>query len=250
MPDFLTEIIKRKQTEVKKLQLRKTFRDALCREDKDMAIIAEIKRKSPSKGIIGSIQDPVALAERYAAGGAAAISVLTDGEGFGGSLQDLQNVANALPDMPLLRKDFLIDPIQIAQSLRFGASAVLLIVAVLGKNTAKMLEEARRLRIDALVEVHTQNELDIAVDAGAEIIGVNNRNLKSFKVDLMTAQTLGPRIPDTIIKVAESGIRSESDVRRMREAGFHAVLAGEALVQSDTPEALLSSMRDAGRAMR
>lgn len=248
MSDFLTEIIKRKQREVEKIRLYKGFRDSL-RQD-GIAIIAEIKRKSPSKGFIGTIDDPVTLAKRYASGGAAAISVLTDKEGFGGSLHDLQNISNALPDIPLLRKDFLIDPIQITQSIQFGASAILLIVAVLGRKTAEMLAEARRLRIDALVEVHTQEELDIALDAGADIIGVNNRDLKSFKVDLMIAQTLGPRIPDPIIKVAESGIRSKSDVKKMLDAGFNAVLAGEALVQSDSPEALIASLREAGRAMR
>lgn len=249
MPDFLDKIIERKRQEIAKITPRQKLHEALRQER--MAVIAEIKRKSPSAGDIATIDDPVALACRYRDGEAAALSILTDREGFGGSLQDLHAVACAVEGLPLLRKDFIIDPVQIGESVRYGASAVLLIVAALGNRTSQMLEEVHRCGLEALVEVHDENELHIALAAGAKIIGVNNRNLHSFEVDLKTATRLAPLIPDAVIKVAESGIRTAADVNMMRDAGFDAVLVGEVLVRAEDPAAAIARFRlvrrEAGR---
>lgn len=215
---------------------RRSLKQALRQES--ISLIAEIKRQSPSRGLIKAVDDPVALARRYCQGGAAALSILTD-QAFGGSLHDLSNIASILPEIPLLRKDFLIDPVQIQESLQYGASAVLLIVAILGPKTKGMLEQARRLGLDALVEVHDAHELKLAFNSGAEIIGINNRNLQTFEVDLNISRLLGPQIPDSIIKVAESGICTRSDVEGMQEAGFDAVLIGEALMKAESPEKLI-----------
>ncbi|MCE5318924.1 MAG: indole-3-glycerol phosphate synthase TrpC [Parachlamydia sp.] len=236
MTNYLDEIIKRKESEIALIRPRRSLKQAL-RQDK-MVLIAEIKRQSPSRGLIRAVDDPVALARRYCQGGAAALSILTD-QAFGGSLQDLRHIASILPEIPLLRKDFLIAPVQIQESLQHGASAVLLIVAILGSKTKRMLEEAKRLGLDALVEVHDAHELKLALDSGADIIGINNRNLQTFEVDLNLSRLLGPQIPGSIIKVAESGICSRSDVEGMREAGFDAVLIGEALMKVESPEILI-----------
>ena len=188
MPDFLAEIIKRKKQEKGGFTPRRKLSDTLKQER--MTLIAEIKRKSPSKGVLAVIDDPVALARSYYNGGASALSILTDEKGFGGRLDDLHRISQAIPEIPLLRKDFLIEPAQIAESVRYGASAVLLIVAVLGDQLSEMLEEARRMRVDALVEVHNENELRTALNAGAEIIGINNRDLKTFSIDLTVSEHL------------------------------------------------------------
>ena len=199
--DYLKKIIAHKQVEVDQLKAelqnnqqhpiyaylndrhldRKltSFRKAIS---SPASMIAEIKRKSPSKNQIADIPDPVNLAMTYANAGASAISVLTDAYGFDGSLQDLQAVSDALveKDIAVLRKDFMIDPVQIAESIVSGADAILLIVAVLKERTAMMLDTARSLNVDALVEVHDKNELDYAVSIGADIIGINNRDLTTF----------------------------------------------------------------------
>lgn len=203
-----------------------------------LSVIAEIKRKSPSKGEIAIIPDPIYLAERYILGGSRALSILTDKKFFGGSIEDLVQVAETIGDrlIPILRKDFIIDKIQIAEAAIAGASAVLCIIAVLGQKTKTLLEFARSINIDVLVEIHDQNELEIALECGAEIIGINNRNLKTFTVDTQRALQIVSAIPDTIIKVAESGITHPALAREYYKAGFDALLIGESLVKSDCPE--------------
>lgn len=211
-----------------------SFKQALMQSQ--LAVIAEIKRKSPSKGVLAAIADPVSLAQQYIAGGANALSILTDELFFNGHLNDLTAVATATAQtVPLLRKDFIIDEIQIAQAYLAGASAILCIVAVLGNKTEKLISFAQSLGLDVLVEVHDAEEIAIALNCGAEIIGINNRNLKTFVVETEQAFTLANSIPNHIIKVAESGITEPSLAQAYHRAGFNAVLIGEALVKSQTP---------------
>ena len=228
-----------------RVQRSRRFYNAINKQKGSIAVIAEVKRKSPSKGHIGYIPNPGLLSRAYRQGGAAAISVLTDREGFGGSMADLKQVVDEQENYhesqhgpcPVLRKEFIIDPLQIAEAAVSGASAVLLIVAVLGEQTREFINHAHTMGLDALVEVHDEMELKIAVDAGAEIIGINNRNLRTFKVSLETSKRLCPLIPDGILAVAESGIKDVTDVRELCSIGFQAVLVGELLVtvaESDT----------------
>jgi len=243
--DILAKILKNKEKEVE--QLLKSFplprlSDALS--DSGFSVIAEIKRRSPSAGEIGRIQDPEALARQYLAGGASAISVLTDSYAFGGSLADLRNVATTFPTSPVLRKDFLLHPIQIQEAALVGASAVLLIVGVLQEKTAMMLQEAHRYGLEAFVEVHDSSELATAIESGARIIGVNNRNLRTFDVSLEVAEKLAPRFPDGVIKVALSGIHTLDDAARMHQAGYDGVLIGEVLVRSEDPAAMIRAIKE------
>ena len=195
-------------------------------------LIAEVKRKSPSKGIIREDFDPIKVAKTYAGNGASAISVLTDHEFFGGDLSYLSTIRNAV-DLPLLRKDFTIDEYHIYQARVAGADAVLLIVAILTpKQLREFIEVAKHLNLVALVEVHTQAELDTALDVGAEIIGINNRNLKTFHTDIATSFHLRKSIPDDKIVVSESGIYSREDVMKLGEADMDAILVGESLMKS------------------
>ena len=195
-------------------------------------LIAEVKRRSPSKGIIREDFDPVKIAKIYAGNGASAISVLTDHEFFGGDLSFLSAIRNAV-DVPLLRKDFTIDEYHIYQARAAGADAVLLIVAIL---TPEQLREfigvAKHLNLAALVEVHTQTELDIALDVGADIIGINNRDLKTFHTDIATSFHLRKSILKDKIVVSESGIYTREDVIRLGEADMDAILVGESLMRS------------------
>lgn len=218
-----------------------SFKQAI--QASSFSVIAEIKRQSPSKGMLAPIPDPSALAERYILSGASALSVLTDQPFFGGSLHDLIQVARyaAKQNIPVLRKDFIVDAIQIAEAALSGASAVLLIVAVLGNKIKPLLEFAHSLQLDVLVEIHDENELQIALSSGADIIGINNRDLKTFVVDTEHALNLRKEIPDHIIKVAESGITQPLLANRYRDAGFHAVLIGEALVKSDNPKQFIEA---------
>lgn len=217
-------------------RVKKSFKQTLTRAE-IIHVIAEIKRRSPSKGTLADIADPLQLVEKYVSGGAAAISVLTDSYGFGGSLQDLQQVSHALAetDVPILRKDFLIDPLQIAEAIAYGADAVLLIVSVLKEKLPTMLQVARQLHIDALVEVHTQEEITQAMAAGAEIIGVNNRNLQTLQMDMQCAFNLMQYLPKNVIKIAESGIATPELAKQYYAHGYDAVLVGETLVKSTTP---------------
>jgi indole-3-glycerol phosphate synthase len=206
------------------------------------SVIAEVKRRSPSKGELAEIPDPAALARLYAAGGAAAISVLTEGRRFGGSLDDLRAVRAAV-DTPLLRKDFVVEPYQVLESRAAGADLVLLIVAALDDDTLRRLhDQARELGLAVLVEVHDEAETARAVDLGAELVGVNARNLKTLEVDPDTFGRLAPLVPDDRVLVAESGITSPVDVKRYAAEGARAVLVGEALVRDGDPEGAVRTM--------
>jgi indole-3-glycerol phosphate synthase len=214
-------------------------------------IIAEMKRRSPSGGELRPEMDPVSVAREYAACGVAAISVLTDGPDFGGSLDDLASVRAAL-DLPLLRKDFTIDPVQIAEARVAGADWVLLIVAMLDQDSLdSCLAGAARSGARAIVEVHDVDEAGVALAAGAECIGINNRNLETLTTDLGTFARVRRAIPDGVMCVAESGVRSPEDVTRLVNEGADAVLIGEALMRAASPAAACAAMvaaaRDAAR---
>ncbi len=211
-----------------------------------LSVIAEIKRRSPSKSHLANIEDPVGLARKYVNAGAAAISVLTDKKGFNGSLDDLRLVAGQITSTPVLRKDFTLAEEQIAEAIVAGADAILLIVAVLGEKTEQLLQTAKRMGIDALVEVHNKEELDYAASLQPDIIGINNRNLTTFDVDINTALQLRQYIPENIIAVAESGLHSIEDIQQCVDVGFDAVLIGEALVRADDPSELLARFQRAG----
>ena len=219
------------ETKVSNLPPTKDFKQAITQPE-SINIIAEVKKKSPSKGIIREDFDPVCIAETYAANGAAAISVLTDAKFFDGSLNYLSAIRENV-DIPLLRKDFTIDPYHIYQARVAGADAVLLIVAALSREQLfEFINIATSLTMAALVEVHTKNELDIALDVGAEIIGINNRDLRTFNTDLATTFNLRESIPSDRVVVSESGIHNRSDVDSLREVGVHAFLVGESLMRS------------------
>ncbi len=210
-----------------------------------LAIIAEIKRKSPSKGLLAPILDPVSLAMNYIEGGANAISVLTDEIFFNGTLRELSSVAFVLEKKPcpILRKDFILHEIQIAEAITMGADAILCIVAILGKKTKALLAQAKAMGIEVLVEVHNHAELDIALESDADIIGINNRDLSTFQVDTECALRLVEHIPSSIVKVAESGILVPKLARDYYQAGFDAVLIGEALVKSASPSDFMKACR-------
>ena len=204
-----------------------------------IALIAEVKKASPSRGVLRADFDPVALAQQYAGGGASAISVLTDEEHFQGSLADLQAIRDVLPaGPPLLRKDFLFDEYQVFEARAYGADALLLITAVLETEAmAELIKTTVAMGMATLVEVHDAEEVERALQAGAEIIGINNRNLKTFEVDLATTENLRPLIPLEKTVVTESGIFTRDDMRRLSACGVQAVLIGEALVTAPDPGA-------------
>jgi len=206
------------------------------------SVISEVKRKSPSKGALADIPDPASLAQAYAAGGAAAISVLTERRRFGGSLDDLRAVRAAV-DTPILRKDFIVESYQLLEGRAAGADLALLIVAALDDDTLRRLyDEARGLGLTVLVETHDEAEVERAVALGAELIGVNARNLKTLTVDPDVFGRLAPLIPDDRVKVAESGIFTAADVKRYVTEGARAVLVGEALVKGGDPEGAVREM--------
>jgi indole-3-glycerol phosphate synthase len=212
-----------------------------------VAIIAEVKRRSPSVGSIREDIDPGERAALYAAHGAAAISVLTDGPFFGGSMYDLRAAAERCP-LPVLRKDFILDEVQILEARAAGAAAVLLIVRALERDRLKaLLSYSAELELDALVEVHTAEELATALESNAGIIGVNSRDLDTFRVDTAAAWKLVAKVPADRIAVAESGIARQSDVARVAEAGADAVLIGTALSASPSPEMLLHELSSVAR---
>ncbi|HUY66937.1 MAG TPA: indole-3-glycerol phosphate synthase TrpC [Acidimicrobiales bacterium] len=224
------------------------FADALRRSAarQGMALISEIKRRSPSAGDLDADLDPAELAADYEAGGAACLSVLTDRQFFGGSAEDLQ-AARAACSLPVLRKDFTVSALDVCDARAMGADAVLLIVAALGDTElASFLELSRRCALTALVEVHDEIELKRAVDAGADVIGVNQRDLQTFEVDHGRAVDLGALLPEGVLGVAESGIRGPDDVRRLARAGYRAVLVGETLVRSGDRRAAVAGLLGAG----
>jgi indole-3-glycerol phosphate synthase len=207
------------------------------------AIIAEIKKASPSKGVLAHAFDPGSMARDYARGGAAALSVLTDREFFQGSLADLES-ARAACGIPVLRKDFTIDEFHVMEAAAYGADAILLIAAILDPPEMRRFRElAARFGMAALVEVHDSDELDAALESGAEIVGVNNRNLHTFEVTLETSLRLVEKIPSGVIKVSESGIHSNGDVRNLASAGYDAFLVGEHLMKSEDPAEALRALR-------
>ena len=221
-----------------------SFEEALKRDH--VALIAEVKRRSPSAGSIREDLDPAERARMYARHGAAAISVLTDGPFFGGSVEDLRAATGA--GVPLLRKDFILDELQIMEARAAGASAVLLIVRALAPERLRtLLRAAVAQGLDALVETHTAAELDQAVEAGARIIGVNSRDLDTFRIDVEGAWALLARVPADLVAVAESGMSGPADVRRAAEAGADAALVGSALSAAASPAALVAALVEVPR---
>jgi len=244
-PDILARIVSRKREELRVSSLpladlrqlaegqradRRDFAAALCA--KRPAIISEIKKASPSRGVLLEDFRPVELAKQYQKGGAAALSVLTDHDFFQGSLADLW-AARAACSLPVIRKDFTISEFHVLEAAAYGADAILLIVAILDEAQLRGYRElAREFDMDALVEVHDRRELGIALESGAEIVGVNNRDLRTFQISLDTSIDLAREIPQTVIKVSESGIFTAADVHRLMDAGYDAFLVGEHLVKS------------------
>jgi indole-3-glycerol phosphate synthase len=222
-------------------------RDALSRlRGPGVCVIAEVKRSSPSAGTLAPIDDPAGLAAEYEAGGAEVISVLTEQRRFGGTLGDLTEV-RARVDIPVLRKDFLVTSYQLWESRAFGADVVLLIVAALEQNAlVSLIERAESLGMAALVEVHTEEETRRAVDAGAKLVGVNARNLRTLEVDRGTFGRLAPLLPPNVVRVAESGVRGPHDVIEYGRQGADAVLVGETLVTGKNPRTAVADMVAAG----
>ncbi|CAB4877225.1 unannotated protein [freshwater metagenome] len=209
----------------------------------ELGVISEIKRRSPSKGDLNADLDPAGLALVYAAGGAAALSVLTDEEFFGGSVHDLQ-AARAAVALPVLRKDFTVDPRDVCDARLMGADCVLLIAAALSPSELiDMHALADEIGIEVLVEIHDERELDAALAAGARIVGVNQRDLVTFQVDHARAVRMAGVIPDHVVKVAESGVRGAADASELQRAGYDAVLVGETLVTAADPAAVLGQLR-------
>jgi indole-3-glycerol phosphate synthase len=261
-PDLLAAIVAaaRRITEVRRSHLSESALEriasgrrprgdafaAALRDGDSPRVIAECKRRSPSRGILREDYRPAEHAAAYARAGAAAISVLTEPTFFDGSLEDLQQVRDAV-DTPLLRKDFVVDRYQVLEAAASGADAVLLIVGAMDAATLReRLHDARSLSLAALVEVHDASELDIAVDAGAALIGVNSRNLRTLSVDPAVHDELASRMPRGVVAVAESGLREAADLRRLEAAGYHAFLVGERLIAQADPGAGLRALRSRG----
>ncbi|MHC4789073.1 MAG: indole-3-glycerol phosphate synthase TrpC [Planctomycetota bacterium] len=251
MPDILAKICHAKRAEVRALRagdvraLRREaeaqppprgFRQALAAAPA-VALIAEIKRASPSAGVIREDFDPVSIAQAYRRGGAACISVLTDRQFFQGDPAFLTRVRGAV-ELPLLRKDFILDEAQVLEARCIGADAYLLIVAALEEaRLGELIEAGRALGMDALVEVHDEREMEIALSAGSKLIGINNRDLRTFEVSLEVTERLAPRAPQEALLVAESGIKGRADVERLAACGVEAVLVGETLMRAPDVEA-------------
>jgi len=215
--------------------------DALSRPG--LAVIAEIKRRSPSRGVISADIDPQARARAYVEGGADAISVLTEPEFFDGSMADLERV-RAVVDVPVLRKDFTVAPAQIWEARAGGADAILLIVAALSqRELEELVSVAHDVGVDAIVETHDGQEVERALSAGARIVGVNNRDLTTFATDLAVAESLSGSLRDDVVTIAESGVSDRQGAARMAKAGYDAILVGEALVRSDDPAHLVSVLK-------
>ena len=206
-----------------------------------VALIAEIKRASPSKGVLDANLNPRALAQAYARGGAAALSVVTEPDHFGGSLEDLEAARSA--GLPVLRKDFMLDPWQVLEARAAGADAVLLIVRILGAELSTLLAVTRSLGMDALVEVYDAEDLERALDAGAQLVGVNHRDLDTFAVDPNRTARLAPLVPEGVTLVALSGVSTRAEMQALAASGARAVLVGEALVTSSDPCARLRALR-------
>ncbi|PHV70318.1 indole-3-glycerol phosphate synthase [Sporanaerobium hydrogeniformans] len=221
------------------------FKEALIKEKTGIHIIAEVKKTSPSKGVICQDFDPVAIARDYERGGATAISVLTEPNYFGGNNSYLSKIKENVK-LPLLRKDFIIDPLQIYEAKAIGADAILLIAAILSPQIlGEYLKLARSLGLDCLVETHDEEEVKMALEVGAEIIGVNNRNLQTFEVSLEVSKRLRRLIPDDRLFVAESGIHTQEDIKFLREIGTKVMLIGESVVKASNRVAHLRKLLEA-----
>ena len=252
IPDILAQIVEQKKLELRtresgierraaeSIAVRRDFARALASHRP--AVIAEIKRASPSKGILTDAFDPAGMARAYQLGGAAALSVLTDEKYFQGSLAHLEMARSAM-ELPVLRKDFTIDPYHVHQAAAHGADAILLIAAILSEGEMRdFRESAESYRMAALVEVHSEDELQPAIESGARIIGVNNRDLRTFHVDVGVSLRLAEKIPGGVIKVSESGIHTAADVQRLRAAGYNSFLVGEHLMKSGDPVRALQTL--------
>jgi len=252
IPDILAQIVEWKKLELSRreegveqlaeasIANRRLFLEALT--NSEPAIIAEIKKASPSKGVLAEDFDPAAIARAYEQGGAAALSILTDEKHFHGSLSDLESARSAV-DLPVLRKDFTIDPYHVHEAAAHGADAILLIAAILTERQMRDFRElAERYSMAALVEVHDEEELKPAIASGARIIGVNNRNLHTFEVNLETSLRLAEKIPAGVVKVAESGINTAQHIGQLRAVGYQAFLIGEHLMKSGDPSAALRAL--------
>ena len=257
MPTILERIVETKRREVELLRPRREELRELAlaapparsltsalRSPGRVRLLAEIKRRSPSAGPIRADAEPAAIARAYETGGAAAISVLTDRDYFGGSLDDLRVVRSTVA-VPVLRKDFVIDPVQLWEARAAGADAALLIVRILDADGLRdLLAGADDLGMDVLVEAHSEDELRRALAAGAKLVGINHRNLATFEVDLGLAERVAPDLPGGTVLVAESGIRSAADVDRLGEAGVDAVLVGESLMRQEHPGHAAAALAD------
>lgn len=263
LPGILAEIVRTKAAELPGLRARahaleedaaaapaaQDFRGALSGRDR-VALIAECKRRSPGAGAIRPDLDPAPLAGTYAAAGARALSVLTDQTYFGGTTDDLRAARSAV-QLPVLRKDFTLDPLHVVEARAAGADAVLLIVRILGDPALRRLhEEATRRGMAVLVEVHDRSELHRAVDLGADIIGINNRDLSTFRTDLGTTLELLDDVPDGVTVVSESGIRNAGDVDRLGDAGVDAILVGETLLRAEDTAAITRELASVPRRER
>ncbi len=258
MPVFLDQIVSatrrkvaaaKQSADLRELEQRaekhvpRGFRRVLAEKSRGgVAVIAELKKASPSKGLIRAEFCVEELARELEAGGAAALSVLTDAEFFQGSLENLRK-ASAAVRIPCLRKDFIVDEFQLLEARANSADAVLLIVAALSSDELmRLAREARARGLDILCEVHDEDELQRALDAGCDLIGVNTRDLRTFKVDTETAFRLAEKIPSNVVRVAESGIRSGEDIARLRAAGYQACLIGESLMRAERPGEMLREL--------
>ena len=220
------------------------FAKRLTEDSKNaLAVIAEIKRRSPSRGLLSHDLDPKVIAEQYKNAGASCISVLTDSDFFGGSADDLKSARGAV-DLPVLRKDFTVSLNDICDAKLMNADCILLIAAALNKvELAEFHNFALELGLDVLVEIHDEPELDLALEVGAKMIGVNQRNLRTFEVDQQRAVRIAKKIPGSVVRVAESGVRTRDDALQLRDAGYHAVLVGETLVTSKNIAMTLNELR-------
>ena len=220
------------------------FADRLAVDSQDsLAVIAEIKRRSPSRGVLGEDLKPDLIARDYQSAGASCISVLTDSDFFGGSVEDLQHARKAT-ELPVLRKDFTVSLQDICDAKIMGADCILLIVAALTKSELLDFHQfAKELGLDVLVEIHDEPELEIAIEIESELVGVNQRDLKTFEVDQKRAVRMAAKIPSGVLRVAESGVRTRSDAQQLRDAGYDAILVGETLVTSADITKTLSELR-------
>ncbi len=259
MHSRLIEIIDEKKREVAQLKQKglpaespaeglktRDFKAALASQDRT-DLIAEIKFASPSAGVIREKSDPLAIGRMYGEAGAAAISLLTDKNFFGGDLNNLVPLKNAVA-LPILRKDFIIDEIQIKEALLFGADAILLIVRILTKKQFKeLLSAANESGLAVLTEIHDRADLETAIDSEAEIIGINNRDLDTFEVNIKTTLELAPLVPENRVVVSESGIITSQDIATVREGGVHAVLVGTSIMKSNDPAEKVRELVRAGK---